>query len=332
LGCGGNTTLLGPRTGGCPPGAKGAWLLVWPASARAPRGAVESVVNGLAVWRVPGKATTVVPALRTSIEAHGAAAARVLQTLGPSGIAVIAATRYPRSVPGGWKRVTYRGIRFAVPAAWAVRPIGRNTLEPGMCGTRAFTKPEVVEGTNHVIPLCPMVWSALARTPADGVWVRPGPGTRHPVLFWSFYAEDGAADLAIVETGRPEVEVGVGRNPAVAEEILSSLGITGGPRSALAVPGRVVGYIDECAGLTTAPPRHVAGTVDVALGIYANLMPTGLTLAEQTVRAGGEYRFVLPPGDYALATPYPGSVYARWVAVTVRAGRTVTADIPNLCK
>jgi hypothetical protein len=83
--------------------------------------------------------------------------------------------------------------------------------------------------------------------------------------------------------------------------------------------------------LPTPPPAHPAGTVVVLRGIVT-WVPTGgafslqlptETVTSESIPAGGEYRFVLPPGSYVIETTEP-----RWdyTSVSVLAGQTINTQ------
>jgi len=106
--------------------------------------------------------------------------------------------------------------------------------------------------------------------------------------------------------------------------------------------GLVVGGIIPCAAL--APPsgvEYAAGTV-TALEGKMTWRPTGpgtsvavfpkAVAARETVAMNGSYQFALAPGDYVLQAhlPPPANV-TPFVSVTVKAGTTQHADIPNVC-
>jgi hypothetical protein len=127
------------------------------------------------------------------------------------------------------------------------------------------------------------------------------------------------------------------------------------PPSASAVPasfGLVVGQINACVGMdyrpNPPPPPHPAGKVVVlrgtatwvpnTAGVFSLTLPTESITAE-SIPAGGEYRFKLPPGSYVIFVPSPG-VYAiapdgretpvgPYANVSVAAGQTTRQDVPD---
>jgi hypothetical protein len=94
--------------------------------------------------------------------------------------------------------------------------------------------------------------------------------------------------------------------------------------------GTVVGGIERCSALPFTPAsaeRFLAGTVDVFRGNHwSQNQPV---FEQETVSAGGEYKFNLPPGEYVLAAFDPASYFASpMVTVTVAIGTTTTENIP----
>jgi hypothetical protein len=55
-------------------------------------------------------------------------------------------------------------------------------------------------------------------------------------------------------------------------------------------------------------------------------------VAKETARVNSMYRFALGPGHYVLAARFPHSNVRPFVQITVEAGKTIHADIPNMCK
>jgi hypothetical protein len=114
--------------------------------------------------------------------------------------------------------------------------------------------------------------------------------------------------------------------------------------------GVVVGQITPCtvdSRPNPPPPPHPAGTMVVLRGsaTWVPVTAGGLTLAlpteaitSESIPAGGEYRFILPPGSYVILVPdgtygfapggpmTPGGPYAN---VSVVAGQTTSQDVPE---
>lgn len=111
--------------------------------------------------------------------------------------------------------------------------------------------------------------------------------------------------------------------------------------------GEVVGHINACFGIPpNHVPRSVAGTVEALRGRVRSVadgpgswrivLPT-TRVAIETVAAGHDYHFRLPPGHYVIAitkdrTTPAGRAPWRYIAATVTAGHATTASIPNTCK
>ena len=158
---------------------------------------------------------------------------------------------------------------------------------------------------------------------------------------------------------RRRIALGVIAGIAVVITVLVMAGRPGparvAPARAHAVPavpktGVVTGHLAACVGpirLRGQPPPVSPGTVTVVRGQAKWLMkpvrsgewqlvpivPAGQVAAEHV---GNNYhqafRFVLPPGRYALVGRFDGSqAVTGFAEVTVVAGKTVRADVPNMC-
>ncbi|HZU13931.1 MAG TPA: hypothetical protein VFB58_13905 [Chloroflexota bacterium] len=112
---------------------------------------------------------------------------------------------------------------------------------------------------------------------------------------------------------------------------------------AMAPKGTVVGGIEPCEGPPIRHgPRYAAGTVTVLAGraswIHRRHQGRRWTfphrvVATTRVRRNQTYRFILPPGHYVLQGRYspPGNI-EPFTQVTVKAGHTVHANIPDICR
>ncbi len=91
--------------------------------------------------------------------------------------------------------------------------------------------------------------------------------------------------------------------------------------------GAVEGGILRCYDLATPPvPQFQAGTVDVYRG--AQYSAHDLAVTSQVVDLGGEYVFVLPPGDYVIVPDVPATnLPPPSPQVTVASGRITTQDL-----
>ncbi len=106
----------------------------------------------------------------------------------------------------------------------------------------------------------------------------------------------------------------------------------------------VTGGIARCQGIILAnSPERVAGTVTVLRGVVTwrpsgpgssvAVFPTAVA-GHADVGANQGYRFVLPPGHYVLIATYAGATPTNvhpFTQVSVKAGSTVEAGIPNRC-
>lgn len=117
-----------------------------------------------------------------------------------------------------------------------------------------------------------------------------------------------------------------------------------GPGAGSARQGVVVGGIWPCQGIVAPPVRFGAGLVQVLRGTVhfvadkdgsSTVLPRR-GVAAQTVSQGKQYRFRLTPGQYVLRL-LRDSAHPRtepplaFATVTVVAGRTVHANIPDAC-
>jgi hypothetical protein len=102
------------------------------------------------------------------------------------------------------------------------------------------------------------------------------------------------------------------------------------------VVGQITPFYSDTRNLPTQPPAHPAGTVVVPRGT-GTWVPTGAggvslhlpteTVTAESIPAGGQYRFILPPGSYVIEITEP-----RWdyTSVSVVAGQTInTKDVPH---
>lgn len=228
--------------------AFGSWLAVHAPTAPPPAGSARTVINGTTVWswsrsRSPSSAPTRVydvPSLGVEITAVGAASRAVAETLGPSSLHAVLAEHYPAAVPASWKTVAYDGFKVSVPAGWPTHTITAHQVVPWACGPVTFAVPTVQLGYGAPVR-CPFTNGSQTPTkPSDGLWLQPpgptsahglGPGqaakviTSGPVRVTVVYTPNAPTNAQEMVTagGRTMVAtVGLGVDPAVAEQILSS--------------------------------------------------------------------------------------------------------------
>ena len=121
------------------------------------------------------------------------------------------------------------------------------------------------------------------------------------------------------------------------------------PAGPAAATGIVTGHLAACFGIapTTKPGPVTPGTV-VALrgkvtwkpdgpGAWHVVFPNGPAVATEHISDNYDqtFRFVLPPGHYVLAGRYgppTGSEYATFREITLTAGATIRADLPDMCR
>jgi hypothetical protein len=86
--------------------------------------------------------------------------------------------------------------------------------------------------------------------------------------------------------------------------------------------GTITGVASPCTGpLSPVPYSKLPVTVYLSEGAH--------TVAHQSVTGAHAYRFVVPPGEYVVAT-HEGNG-SNPVSVTVRSGETTRANIPSYC-
>ncbi len=118
------------------------------------------------------------------------------------------------------------------------------------------------------------------------------------------------------------------------------------PAALAAGTGIVTGHLAACFGIRTANGHPIApGTVvvlrghitwkPIAAGTWMIVYPKGPAVASRHISDNYDqtFRFALPPGPYVLAGQYDhGSGYGTFREVTVTAGTSLRADLPNLCQ
>jgi len=244
-----DTFLLIPSSEGqsCSEPSKGGWVTVQPMAGALPTGLTATSVNGTKVWSPPGEAdrreTLYVPSLHVVLTAEGAGRG-ILATLGPSTLDAVVSQRRATPVPTSWKAVRFDGLQVKVPPRWPVQVITSQVAQPGSCSGQIFRAPTVDLGDNGFRPLCLFGFGQLA-PPVDGLWIgSPAPsqsGTdAHEIAFGALptvltYSDTNSEAIVGVQVtvgaGTVDLGVGLGENPAIAEEILSSLQLTALPSS-----------------------------------------------------------------------------------------------------
>jgi hypothetical protein len=161
-----------------PPGTTVATLSV----TRGPSGLAGqplAVVNGIQIY-APGIAPVyVAPALDAELSFSGPPLAGVWHTLTFSPRAVALAAGQSPAVPRSWRSISFDGLRFAVPAAWAVA----HTPHAPPCGTDiVLPQAGATLATGPPLPLpCPLPEAEVRPVPqVAGVEVDGYPGHSSP--------------------------------------------------------------------------------------------------------------------------------------------------------
>jgi hypothetical protein len=173
-----------------------------------------------------------VPSLDVIMQAYGARAESIARTLSPSSLAAVTAAPLPVTIPPSWKAVTYGGLTARVPPNWSTG---------GLACSGFFTQPSVLEGGNVGAAGCGQNDDNGAFTPTDGLWLegdralRPvtlGDAVRrftvdgHPAVI-SDPQQGPAIDVEVTLAGQHLYAiVGLGVDPDIAQEVLSSLRTT----------------------------------------------------------------------------------------------------------
>lgn len=226
----------------CLPPAQGGWASLQPLPGAPPASWVHSSINAIAVWSPPHQATnsdTVdIPTLHVQVYGRGDAE-KILATVSHSSLYAVLGQSRPTAVPASWKAVRFDGLQADVPPTWPVEVVTRHVLEPGTCAAQVFLSPIVYLGDSGLFAPCPFRPGQLAQ-PVDGLWIASGstnqtfqssqPRSFGPRPAWTLYSDTdsgGTIGVQVTIAGRPiELTVGLGIDPTVAEEILSSLQAT----------------------------------------------------------------------------------------------------------
>jgi hypothetical protein len=160
-------------------------------------------------------------------------------------------------------------------------------------------------------------------------------GTHYSLTFtvagsapWS--ATIGAQGCEVVQVSRQPTQWAA-HSPQLWADLGVALGLSPDEIQPSSVPtGTVVGGIERCSAIPFTPAaaeRFLAGTVDVFRGNHwSQNQPV---FEQETVSAGGEYKFNLPPGEYVLAAFDPASYFTSpMVTFTFVSGTATTENIP----
>jgi hypothetical protein len=128
--------------------------------------------HGLTIWTShPDTDTTVitVPALRSTLTAHGSEPLTVARTLGPSSLQVVLTMTGPIPVPSTWKPVRYHDVQVDVPAGWKVATV------PYDCGTLFMNGPTAYTGPPAKSPGAPSSSATSYTDPTTASGSNPHP-------------------------------------------------------------------------------------------------------------------------------------------------------------
>jgi hypothetical protein len=140
-----------------------------------------------------------------------------------------------------------------------------------------------------------------------------------------------------------------------AAGVLITLTVPGQPHKVAAIApagpairtGTVTGHLSACGGPAILPGQPLPvtpGTVTVVRGTAINtgqsiILPSGPVVARAHISNNYRqlFRFSLPPGTYVLIgrygePPYAPGTYGPYVQVSVIAGKTLHADLPDDCR
>lgn len=192
------------------------------------------------------------PSLGVTLYGFGGNGVAAAQSSKPSALADLLATHLTYSPLQASKRITYEHFTVDVPRAWPTVDLGRgHTANPGSCAFPPFPEPEAFTGWSGVVLHCPAITldssENAASAPGNGVWLLPvasksytatGPPATPPADV--YFRQVGKVTVAIsrpirltgsgsvditLSLGKSRVlmELGLGANPKVAEEILDSV-------------------------------------------------------------------------------------------------------------
>jgi hypothetical protein len=179
-----------------------------------------------------GAATAWTLVVAVALLAVGAAALSIstASTSSQRDLVQLASSVRPPPAPRGWKIVSYDGVYVDVPSEWPVV----DGMHTGFCGGPFPDTPTAFVGPNlNSPPACP---ATLGPTPAlYGVWLYPnrgGPGMgivtpdqRLVEVEPSYWSESHIEDLWYRGV---EIEVGIGPDPQLVQEIVHSIGFKKG--------------------------------------------------------------------------------------------------------
>jgi hypothetical protein len=132
----------------------------------------RSRLHGVTIWTSHiGADTTIItiPALRSTLTAHGTQPLSIARTLGPSSLQAVLSMTGPVPVPAGWKPIRYHGIQIEVPSDWKTATV------PYDCGSLFMGAPTAYTGPAREVAGCLVLSGNVLYEPHDGVWLQPPP-------------------------------------------------------------------------------------------------------------------------------------------------------------
>ena len=247
-----------PQQLSCAPPIQGGWVSLRPLTGPAPAWWTRSSVNGIEDWittdQVSKTETIDLPAEGLQLSAQGDGR-QILATVGYSSLQAVLKLAKPVDVPMSWKAVRFDGLQAKVPSSWPVEVVTNRETEPAVCGLQVFYSPQVYLGDSGGVHPCPMVSvsdrgtmssSAGQLPPAvNGLWIESrltettGESTQ-PFWTGSLTARIAYSDTDVAGSfsaqvnviNRPvSVTIGLATVPTIAEEILSSIQLSGLPNN-----------------------------------------------------------------------------------------------------
>jgi hypothetical protein len=147
----------------------------------------------------------------------------------------------PVAVPRRWRPVRFDGFQVDVPTTWSISNVSAD------CGTLVSGSPSAYEGRSRFTASCALVLPIYRLRPGNGVWLEqvagrgPAPADTYNLHInglgvkirpaTSVLGGQGGVpivNLTVVTAHQTlQAQLGLGTDPAVAEEVLSSLHYVG---------------------------------------------------------------------------------------------------------
>ena len=240
LGCpSADTVQVGETMAAC--GGPGPWVrLAATTTSEAPNTdlegtpAVETITGATVTWDVPSLGVELVAsgASPQQLRAATAPVDRVVQSLRRSTLSYLQALRSPTQIVAGSQTVTADGVRVTVPDAWQI-----DSADPGdLCGDGLAPASTVFTYAGATVAFCPAGPPPVPGPVGDGLWLRPDPD---PTITGTGFTTAAGVHVVVGTPSSPTATdapftatwsdgavhgvIGLGPDPVVAEEVLSSL-------------------------------------------------------------------------------------------------------------